>query len=189
MRMVVLVSGRGSNLQAILDAIEDGRLAAEVAAVISDVPDAYALKRAERAGVPTYCIEKRDYSSRADFETALADCAEGARPDLIVLAGFMRVLGEAFLDRFPGKVINIHPSLLPSFRGLEAQRQALEAGVRYAGCTVHFVDLGVDSGLIIDQRVVRVLPGDDVETLSARILEQEHDLLVDVIRRFGAGLV
>jgi phosphoribosylglycinamide formyltransferase-1 len=93
------------------------------------------------------------------------------------------------LGRFPGKVINIHPSLLPSFRGLEAQRQALEAGVRYAGCTVHFVDLGVDSGLIIDQRVVRVLPGDDVETLSARILEQEHDLLVDVIRRFGAGLV
>ncbi|MDD4337338.1 MAG: phosphoribosylglycinamide formyltransferase, partial [Firmicutes bacterium] len=135
------------------------------------------------------CVERRDHSSRADFETALADCAEEAEPDLIVLAGFMRVLGRGFLDRFSGKVINIHPSLLPSFRGLEAQRQALEAGVRYAGCTVHFVNLGVDSGPIIDQRVVPVLPEDDVETLSARILEQEHDLLVDVIRRFGAGLV
>lgn len=187
--MVVLVSGRGSNLQAILDAIEDGRLAAKVTKVISDMPDAYALKRAERAGVPTCCVERRDHSSRADFETALADCAEEAEPDLIVLAGFMRVLGRGFLDRFSGKVINIHPSLLPSFRGLEAQRQALEAGVRYAGCTVHFVNLGVDSGPIIDQRVVPVLPEDDVETLSARILEQEHDLLVDVIRRFGAGLV
>jgi phosphoribosylglycinamide formyltransferase-1 len=189
LRVVVLVSGRGSNLQAILDAIEDGRLAAKVTKVISDMPDAYALKRAERAGVPTCCVERRDHSSRADFETALADCAEEAEPDLIVLAGFMRVLGRGFLDRFSGKVINIHPSLLPSFRGLEAQRQALEAGVRYAGCTVHFVNLGVDSGPIIDQRVVPVLPEDDVETLSARILEQEHDLLVDVIRRFGAGLV
>lgn len=187
--MVVLVSGRGSNLQAILDAIEDGRLAAEVAMVISDAPDASALGRAEMAGVPAYCVKRRDYSSRAEFEAALADRAEGAGPDLIVLAGFMRVLGPRFLDRFPGKVINIHPSLLPSFRGLDAQRQALEAGVRYAGCTVHFVDYGVDSGPIIDQRVVPVLPGDDVETLSARILEQEHDLLVDVIRRLGAGLV
>jgi len=189
LRIVVLVSGRGSNLQAILDAIEDGRLDAEVAAVISDVPSAYALERAEMAGVPTYCIERREYASRGDFDAALADCARRARPDLVILAGFMRVLGPGFLDRFPGKVINIHPSLLPSFRGLEAQRQALEAGVRYAGCTVHFVDLGVDSGPIIDQRVVPVLPGDDVETLSARILEQEHDLLVDVIRRIGAGLI
>jgi len=140
-----------------------------VAAVISDVPDAYALKACrEGRGAHHTALRSGTIRRRADFETALADCAEGARPDLIVLAGFMRVLGEAFLDRFPGKVINIHPSLLPSFRGLEAQRQALEAGVRYAGCTVHFVDLGVDSGLIIDQRVVRVLPGDDVETLSAR---------------------
>ncbi|HQD80911.1 MAG: phosphoribosylglycinamide formyltransferase [Bacillota bacterium] len=185
MRLVVLVSGRGSNLQAIFDAIEGGRLDAEVAAVISDSPDAYALKRAEKAHVPGFCIERRDHSSRADFEAALAACAEAARPDLVVLAGFMRVLGPVFLDRFLGRVINIHPSLLPSFPGLEAQRQALEAGVRYTGCTVHFVNYGVDSGPIIDQRVVPVLAGDDVERLSARILEQEHDLLVDVIRRLG----
>jgi len=133
-------------------------------------------------------VRRRDYPSRAEFELALAGAVERARPDLVVLAGFMRLLGPAFLDRFPGRVINIHPSLLPAFPGLEAQKQALEYGVRFTGCTVHYVDYGMDSGAIIDQRVVEVMPGDDGDSLSARILEQEHELLVDVIRRIGAQM-
>lgn len=187
-RLAVLVSGRGSNLQAIMDAIGAGRLDASVEVVISDMPDAPALERARARGIPAVAVRRRDYSSRAEFETALADAAERARPDLIVLAGFMRLLGPAFLDRFPGRVINIHPSLLPAFPGLEAQRQALEYGVKFTGCTVHYVDYGMDSGTIIDQRVVAVMPGDDVDSLSARILEQEHGLLVEVIRRMGEAM-
>ena len=187
-RLAVLVSGRGSNLQAIMDAIGAGRLDASVEVVISDMPDAPALERARARGIPAVAVRRRDYFSRAEFEAALADAAEWARPDLIVLAGFMRLLGPAFLDRFPGRVINIHPSLLPAFPGLEAQRQALEYGVKFTGCTVHYVDYGMDSGTIIDQRVVVVMPGDDVDSLSARILEQEHDLLVEVIRRMGEAM-
>lgn len=174
-------------MQAIMDAVGTGRLDASVEVVISDVPDAPALERARARGIPAVVVRRRDYSSRAEFETALARAVEKAQPDLVVLAGFMRLLGPAFLDRFPCRVINIHPSLLPAFPGLEAQRQALEYGVKLAGCTVHYVDYGMDSGTIIDQRVVEVTPEDDVDSLSARILEQEHELLVDVIRRIGEG--
>jgi len=181
----VLVSGRGSNLQAIVDAVRAGRLQASVEIVASDVADAPAVARARAGGVPAAVVRRRDYPSRAEFELALAGAVEKARPDLVVLAGFMRLLGPAFLDRFRGRVINIHPSLLPAFPGLEAQKQALEYGVRFTGCTVHYVDYGMDSGAIIDQRVVEVIPGDDVDSLSARILEQEHELLVDVIGRFA----
>jgi len=184
----VLVSGRGSNLQAIVDAARAGRLQASVEVVVSDVADAPALARARAGGIPAAVVRRRDYPSRAEFELALAGAVERARPDLVVLAGFMRLLGPAFLDRFPGRVINIHPSLLPAFPGLEAQKQALEYGVRFTGCTVHYVDYGMDSGAIIDQRVVEVMPGDDGDSLSARILEQEHELLVDVIRRIGAQM-
>ncbi|HON42639.1 MAG TPA: phosphoribosylglycinamide formyltransferase [Bacillota bacterium] len=184
-RLAVLVSGRGSNLQAIIDAIRSGRLQASAEIVVSDAADAPAVARALEVGIPAVVVRRRDYSSRAEFELALAGAAEKARPDLVVLAGFMRLLGPAFLDRFPGRVINIHPSLLPAFPGLEAQRQALEYGVRFSGCTVHYVDYGMDSGAIIDQRVVEVMPGDSVDSLSARILEQEHELLVDVIGRLG----
>lgn len=184
-RLAVLVSGRGSNLQAIVDAVRAGRLQASVEVVVSDVADAPAVARAREGGVPAAVVRRRDYPSRAEFELALAGAVEKARPDLVVLAGFMRLLGPAFLDRFPGRVINIHPSLLPAFPGLEAQKQALEYGVRFTGCTVHHVDYGMDSGAIIDQRVVEVMPGDDVDSLSARILEQEHELLVDVIGRFA----
>lgn len=187
-RLAVLVSGRGSNLQAIMDASRDGILDAFVVSVISDVPDAPALERARALGIPAAAVRRQDYSSRAEFEAALANAAERARPDLIVLAGFMRLLGPEFLDRFSGRVVNIHPSLLPAFPGLEAQRQALEYGVKFTGCTVHYVDYGMDSGTIIDQRVVAVMPGDDVDSLSARILEQEHELLVDVIRRIGEAM-
>jgi phosphoribosylglycinamide formyltransferase-1 len=184
-RLAVLVSGRGSNLQAIIDAIRTGRLQASVEIVVSDAADAPAVARARAAEIPAAVVRRRDYSSRAEFELALAGAVEKARPDLVVLAGFMMLLGPAFLDRFPGRVINIHPSLLPAFPGLEAQKQALEYGVRFTGCTVHHVDYGMDSGAIIDQRVVEVMPGDDVDSLSARILEQEHELLVDVIGRFA----
>lgn len=184
-RLAVLVSGRGSNLQAIVDAVRAGRLQASVEVVVSDVADAPAVARAREGGVPAAVVRRRDYPSRAEFELALAGAVEKARPDLVVLAGFMRLLGPAFLDRFPGRVINIHPSLLPAFPGLEAQKQALEYGVRFTGCTVHHVDYGMDSGAIIDQRVVEVMPGDDVDSLSARILKQEHELLVDVIGRMG----
>ncbi len=184
-RLAVLVSGRGSNLQAIIDAIRTGRLQASVEIVVSDAADAPAVARARAVEIPAAVVRRRDYSSRAEFDLALAGAVEKARPDLVVLAGFMTLLGPAFLDRFPGRVINIHPSLLPAFPGLEAQKQALEYGVRFTGCTVHYVDYGMDSGAIIDQRVVEVMPGDDVESLSARILEQEHQLLVDVIGRLG----
>jgi phosphoribosylglycinamide formyltransferase-1 len=184
-RLAVLVSGRGSNLQAIMDAVRAGHLDASIEIVVSDVADAPAIARALAGGIPVAVVRRRDYVSRAEFEAALAGAVEKARPDLIVLAGFMRLLGPAFLDRFPGRVINIHPSLLPAFPGLEAQRQALEYGVKFTGCTVHYVDYGMDSGAVIDQRVVEVMPGDDVDSLSARILQQEHDLLVDVIRRLA----
>ena len=184
-RLAVLVSGRGSNLQAIIDAIRTGRLQASVEIVVSDAADAPAVARARAVEIPAAVVRRRDYSSRAEFDLALAGAVEKARPDLVVLAGFMTLLGPAFLDRFPGRVINIHPSLLPAFPGLEAQKQALEYGVRFTGCTVHYVDYGMDSGAIIDQRVVEVMPGDDVDSLSARILEQEHELLVDVIGRFA----
>jgi len=171
-----------------VDAVRAGRLQASVEVVVSDVADAPALARARAGGIPAAVVRRRDYPSRAEFELALAGAVERARPDLVVLAGFMRLLGPAFLDRFPGRVINIHPSLLPAFPGLEAQKQALEYGVRFTGCTVHYVDYGMDSGAIIDQRVVEVMPGDDGDSLSARILEQEHELLVDVIRRIGAQM-
>lgn len=187
-RLAVLVSGRGSNLQAIIDAIRAKRLEASIDLVVSDVADAPAIDRARVGGIPVAVVRRRDYPARAEFERALAEAVEKARPDLVVLAGFMRLLGPAFLDRFSGRVINIHPSLLPAFPGLEAQRQALEYGVRFTGCTVHYVDYGMDSGAVIDQRVVEVMPGDDVDSLSARILEQEHDLLVDVIRRMGTEI-
>jgi len=168
-----------------VDAVRAGRLQASVEVVVSDVADAPAVARAREGGVPAAVVRRRDYPSRAEFELALAGAVEKARPDLVVLAGFMRLLGPAFLDRFPGRVINIHPSLLPAFPGLEAQKQALEYGVKFSGCTVHYVDYGMDSGAIIDQRVVEVMPGDDVDSLSARILEQEHELLVGVIGRMG----
>lgn len=186
MRLVVLASGRGSNLQAIIDAVACGSLDVQLAGVVSDQPGAAALARAAAAGVSTAEVPRAGYGSRSQWEFALADTVASLSPDLVVLAGFMRILSPVFLERFGGQVINIHPSLLPSFPGLEAQRQALARGVKYSGCTVHYVDAGCDSGPIIAQRVVPVLEEDDVESLSARILEQEHELLVEVLRGFAA---
>lgn len=182
----VLVSGRGSNLQAILDAIASGSLDARVRIVISNLPDALALERAANAGVPTRTISHRGYSSREDFDSALVSALQDAAAEWVVLAGFMRVLTPVFVRAFPHRIINIHPALLPAFAGTHAQRQALEYGVKLTGCTVHFVDEGVDTGPIIAQRAVPVLDDDDEASLSARILTEEHALLVEVLSALSA---
>ena len=172
----VLVSGRGSNLQAIIDAISADRLDAKIGLVISDNPDAHALQRVAGWNIPTVVVDRKKYSSRQDFEEQLATEFSLHHVDLILLAGFMRILSSHFISRFPGKIMNIHPALLPAFPGLNAQKQALDYGAKVAGCTVHFVDEGMDSGPIILQEAVPVLDNDTVETLSERILHVEHIL-------------
>jgi phosphoribosylglycinamide formyltransferase 1 len=183
----VLVSGRGSNLGAILDAIAQETLDARVRLVVSNRAEAPALDRSERAGVPTRVISHRDFPAREAFDQALVDALRSAGAEWVVLAGFMRVLTPVFLRAFPGRVINVHPALLPAFPGVHAQRQALEYGVKVAGCTVHLVDEGVDTGPIIGQRVVPVNDDDDEERLAARILEREHQLLVKVLADLACG--
>lgn len=188
--LVVLVSGSGSNLQAILDAIEDDRLNAEVRLVISNVAGVRALERAEKAGVATRVIPHKQFPSRDAFDAHLAEVVreafEGAE-GYVVLAGFMRILTARFLDAFPHRVINIHPSLLPAFPGVDAQKQALDYGVRVTGCTVHLVDAGTDTGPILAQAAVPVLDGDDRDALAARILEQEHKILPAVLEWIAEG--
>ncbi len=175
-KLAVLVSGQGTNLQALIDQIEQEVLAAEISIVISNVKEAFALERAKNHGIKSHFLDRKSYSGKAEFDQALIDLLQAEAVDLICLAGFMRILGKAFINSFAGKIINIHPSLLPAFPGLHPQRQALEHGVKFSGCTVHFVDEGVDSGPIILQSVVPVYDSDDEETLSRRILEQEHDI-------------
>lgn len=183
----VLVSGSGTNLQAILDAVSDGRVDADVRVVVSNKPGVRALARAEAAGVPALCLSHRDYADREAFDAALVEVLRSHGVDWVVLAGFMRVLTRTFLDAFPLRVLNIHPALLPAFPGVHAQAQALAHGVKVTGCTVHLVDHGVDTGPIIAQRAVAVLPSDDVASLTERILAQEHDLLVRVLAAVAAG--
>jgi phosphoribosylglycinamide formyltransferase-1 len=185
----VLVSGVGSNLQAILDAIGAGTLNAQVKLVIANRPGAPALERARAAGVRALTIPHKDFASREAFDRALVSALREAEVNWVVLAGFMRVLSPEFLDAYRGRIINIHPSLLPAFPGVDAAKQALDYGVKLTGCTVHFVDQGVDSGKIIAQRAVAVAPGDDVSSLAARIHEAEHELFVDVLREIAAGRV
>ena len=175
-----MVSGRGSNLQAIIDAVAAGALDAEIAVVVSDKPDAPALRRIE--GIPGVVIERGAYPTVEAFDSAIADVLEEHGVELVVLAGFMRVLGPGFVRRFRGRAINIHPSLLPSFPGLRAQRQALLHGVKISGCTVHLVDKTLDGGPILAQTAVPVLSDDTEESLSERILKEEHGLLVETIR-------
>jgi phosphoribosylglycinamide formyltransferase-1 len=192
LRLGVLVSGRGSNLEAILGAIAAGRLAAEVRLVVSDRADAPAVVRARAAGVPVCLLDPGSQRARLDAraETALLEVLREHEVELIVLAGFMRILSDHVLDAHAGAIINIHPSLLPAFPGLDAQGQALEHGVKVAGCTVHFVDPGaVDGGAIIAQRVVPVLRGDTRDRLAERILGVEHELLVEVLGWFAARRV
>jgi len=173
-RISVLLSGRGSNFEAIADAVSDGRIPrAEIVAVVSDVADAPGLSRAAERGINAFPIPKGDLSRR-EHEEQVLKILDAFRTDLVCLAGYMRLLSPRFIARYRGRILNVHPALLPQFPGLHAQRQALEAGVREAGCTVHVVDEGTDTGPVVVQRRVPVLPDDTVETLSARILEQEH---------------
>lgn len=188
-RLGVLVSGTGSNLQAILDAIAAGSLAASVSCVISNRPEVKALERARAANVPALTIPHRDFPTREAFDAALVRALEEAGVDWIVLAGFMRVLTPVFLNAFAGRIINIHPALLPAFPGVNAAKQAFDYGVKITGCTVHFVDGGVDTGKIIAQQAVPVEPKDDLAALEARIHRAEHQLFVQVLRDIAAGHV
>ena len=175
-KLGALVSGRGSNLQAIIDSIERKELDAHLSIVISNIKNAPALVRAEKHGIETIFLDPASYSNRKSYDQALIDKLKVASIDLICLAGYMRILGEEFISNFSKKIINIHPSLLPAFPGLNAQKQAIEYGVKFSGCTVHFVDAGVDSGPIILQTAVPVYDNDCEESLSERILKQEHYL-------------
>ena len=189
LKLAVLVSGRGSNLQALIRASRENRMDAHIVLVVSDNPTAPALERAKAESIPTAVIRRSDYGSRKEFDGALADTVEKSGAKLVCLAGFMKILSSAFLDRFPGAVINIHPALLPSFPGLDAQKQALEHGVKITGCTVHYVDRGVDTGPVILQSAVNVEPDDTLETLSARILEREHIIYPTAIQLIATGAV
>ncbi len=194
-RLGVLASGGGTNLQAILDACAARRIAAEVAVVISNVPGAGALERARRAGVPAEVLPSKGVQDREAYDLRLVEALRAHRVDLVCLAGYMRIVTPAFLRAFgptPStrgcpRVVNVHPGLLPSFPGLHAQRQCVEYGARFAGCTVHFVDEGTDTGPIIAQAIVPVLPADTEEALARRILEQEHRLYPQAIHWFAEG--
>lgn len=187
LRLGVLASGGGTNLQAIIDRIQDGTLNAEVALILSNKPTAGALQRGRQTGIPTLCIDQRDYRNRIEFDRAMIKALAEAGVELVVLAGFMRLISQEFLDAFPDRILNIHPALLPAFAGLNAQQQALQYGAKISGCTVHFVDSGVDTGPIVIQAAVPVLDSDTVETLSARILRQEHLIYPEAIRLFAEG--
>jgi phosphoribosylglycinamide formyltransferase-1 len=188
-RLAVLLSGRGSNFEAIADAAADGRIPeAAIVAVISDVPTAPGLARARARGLPGFAVDRRQFGSREAHEAAILRILEASRPDVVCLAGYMRVLSPAFVARYRGRLLNIHPSLLPKFPGLDPQRRALEAGEAESGCTVHFVDEGTDTGPVILQRKVRVLAGDTEGTLSARILAEEHVAYPEAIAQTLARL-
>ena len=187
LRLGVLASGRGSNLQAIIDNIVAGNLDAEAAVVISDKPDAFALERARNHGVPAVHIKPGDYRGKEAYEKAVTDCLRENRAELVILAGYMRLVGKVLLDEYPNRIMNIHPALLPSFPGAHGQRDAVDYGVRYSGCTVHFVDGGMDTGPIILQEVVPVLQDDDEDSLAARILKEEHKVYSRAIQLFAEG--
>ena len=187
MRLVVLISGRGSNLQAILDQAASGELPVEIAAVISNRPGVQGLERARQAGVAAVELDHRQFVDRPSFEAALIESIDRHQPDLVILAGFMRVLTASFTDRYRGRLLNIHPSLLPKFRGLHTHERAIAAGETEHGASVHFVTAELDGGPVIAQARVPVLPGDDPGTLAARVLEQEHLLYPRAIRWFAQG--
>lgn len=188
-RIGVLVSGSGTNLQAIIDRIESGDLSATIACVISNKADAYALTRAAKHGIPTVIHENNGYASRRDYDAATVAILQKHQVKLVVLAGFMRILTDVMVHAFPNAIMNIHPALLPAFPGLHAQQQALDYGVRYSGCTVHFVDCGTDTGPVILQSVVPVEQDDTEETLSARIQKEEHVTFPAAIKLFSDGRI
>jgi phosphoribosylglycinamide formyltransferase 1 len=186
-RVGVLISGDGTNLQAIIDRSTAGELDAEVVCVISNKADAFGLQRAKKHGIASLHLDHRSYSGRQEYDIALADYLKSFKVDLVVLAGFMRIVTPVLLEAFPNRVMNIHPALLPSFPGLDAQKQALDYGTKISGCTVHFVDAGTDTGPIILQTAVPVLEDDTVESLSERIHIEEHRLYPAAIQLFAEG--
>ena len=188
-RLAVLASGRGSNLQAILDATSDGRLDARVVGVFGDRPRAFALERARAAGIPARGLRPRDFASRDEFDAALFAEVATVAPDFIVCAGYMRLLGATALAPWAGRIVNIHPSLLPDFKGLDTHARALAAGVAEHGASVHFVTADLDGGPVIAQARVPVLPGDDADALAARVLELEHPLMVATLQLLCARRV
>lgn len=188
-RLGVLVSGSGTNLQAIIDRIERGEIHAEISCVISNKADAYALIRAKKHNIPTIIHENGNFTDRHAYDAATVEILRNHNVDLVILAGFMRIVSAVMVDAFPHAIMNIHPALLPSFPGLHAQQQALDYGVRYSGCTVHFVDCGTDTGPIILQSVVPVEQDDTEEVLSARIQKAEHQTFAEAIRLFAGGKI
>jgi phosphoribosylglycinamide formyltransferase-1 len=186
-RLVVLISGRGSNLKAIIEQIRNGSIAADICAVISNNPGAPGLEIARAAGIAAHVVDHQTFATRADFEAVLVKLIDACRPSLVVLAGFMRVLGREFIEHYAGRMINVHPSLLPAFPGLNTHARALAAGVKEHGATIHFVTPEIDSGPIIAQVKVPVLTGDTPDTLAERVLQEEHRLYPKVIQWFVAG--
>jgi len=186
-KLVVLASGRGSNFQAVIDALARGNIPAECSGLVTDNPSAYAISRAERAGIPVYVVDFSSFPSKEEYEREMQSVLLNLSADLYILAGYMRIVDTATVRAFAGKMINIHPALLPSFPGLHAQHQALSYGVKVSGCTVHFVDEGMDSGPVILQGCVPVFEEDNEETLAERILAQEHRCLPEAIRLFCEG--
>jgi len=189
LKLGVLISGRGTNLQALLDATADPAFPAETVLVLSNKPDAAGLERARRAGVPTVAIDHKAYPDRPSFETAMNAALEAAAVDLVCLAGFMRLLTPTFVDRWAGRAINIHPSLLPAFPGLDTHARAIAAGARFAGATVHFLSADMDAGPIVLQAATPILPGDDADSLAARVLQAEHEIYVRAVRWIAEGRV
>ena len=186
-RLGVLISGRGSNLQSIIDTSKKGEIDAEIAIVISDKKDAYGLVRAKENDIPALFLSPKDYKKREDFDEKVVEELNKHKVDLVLLAGFMRIVTSALIEPFRNRIMNIHPSLLPSFPGLDAQKQALEHGVRFSGCTVHFVEERMDEGPIIIQAVVPVMDNDTVDSLSERILKYEHKIYPIAVQLFADG--
>jgi len=187
MRLAILLSGRGSNFAAIQDAIVRGELDAEIVCVISNRPNAAGIERARALGLTAHVIDHRSFDSREAHESEVLRVLADARPDFIALAGYMRLLSPAFIAAYPMRILNIHPSLLPAFPGVDAQAQAIAYGVKVSGCTVHLVDENLDAGPIIVQRVVAVRDDDDASSLSARILDEEHIAYVDALKKLAEG--
>jgi len=183
----VLASGRGTNLQAIIEAIKEGKIEGRISIVISDNRDAFALKRAKQNNIETEYINFKSFKNREDYDKEIMECLKEKDIDLVVLAGYMRILSSYFIKMYKNRIMNIHPALLPSFPGLHAQRQAVEYGVKISGCTVHFVDEGVDSGPVILQKAVEVKDNDTEESLAERILKEEHQIYPRAIQLFCQG--
>lgn len=186
--LAVLISGRGSNLQSIIDACRIDGFPAEIKVVISNIPDAYGLVRAQNADVPTRIVSHKDYTTKSDFEQKILDILDEFSVDLVCLAGFMRIISPVLITPWEGRIINIHPSLLPKHKGLHTHERAIAAGDSESGCTIHYVTPGVDEGEIILQRAVPIHPDDTPDTLAARVLEQEHIAYPDAIRRMAAQI-